>query len=211
MFSQDNKIVMIANKVTELIILSCIWLAACIPLITTGAACASAYNAVIKTVRRDTGYIWKEFPAAMWENLKGMWLLTLGLYAAAGVFAAIAVRLWPVRDSFFGGVYFFMSCFLALTVILYAVHLFCLCGRFPLPRKALCKVALWMTFSRPLNNLLLAFVILGSIWMTLNGGMIRIPYAVGVTDSFFPSMRITSMRAHRASSPGAALKPTSRP
>ena len=167
MFSQDNKIVMIANKVTELIILSCIWRAACIPLITTGAACASAYNAVIKAVRRDTGYIWREFPTAMWENLKGMWLLTLGLYAAAGAFVAIAVRLWPVRDSFFGGVYFFMSCFLALTVILYAVHLFCLCGRFPLPRKALCKVALWMTFSRPLNNLLLAFVILGSIWMTL--------------------------------------------
>ena len=82
-------------------------------------------------------------------------------------FSWAIVRLWPIRDAFFGGIYFFMSCFFALTLVIYAVHLFCLCGRFPLPRGSLLKVALWMTFTKPLHNLLLAFVILGLLWIAL--------------------------------------------
>ena len=165
MFDQENRVIVIINKLADLVILSVMWLVSCLPLVTVGAACAAAYDTVID-LRRDSGHLFRGYFARLGQNFKGLWHLTLGLWAAAGGFSAIVVRLWPIRFSFFGGVYFFMTCFFVLTVVIYAVHLNCLCGRFTLPRKGLMKVALWMTFTRPQYNLLLAFVVLGLVWMT---------------------------------------------
>ena len=46
MFNQDNRFMILLNKLTDLVILSCKWLVSCLPLFTVGAACASAYNSV---------------------------------------------------------------------------------------------------------------------------------------------------------------------
>ncbi|MBQ8954027.1 MAG: YesL family protein [Clostridia bacterium] len=153
------------NKLTDLVILSCMWLVSCLPVITVGAACASAYDAVVKVIRKDSGYMFQTYWQAFGKNWRRSWLPALALEGISAILIAIAVRLWPIRDQFFGGVYFFMTCFFVLTVVIFATHLYSLIGRFTLSVRTLSLVALWMTFTRPLGNLLLAFVTLGLCWM----------------------------------------------
>ena len=167
MFEQNNRIIQKLNKAADLVILSCMWLASCLPVITVGAACASAYDAVIKIIRQDSGQVFQTYWSAFGKNFRNTWLYTLLLSLLTAGLVFIAVRLWPIRFQFLGGIYFFMTCFFVLTVLIYATHLFALIGRFTLPPKTLAKVALWMTFSKPGSNLLLAFVLLGCAWMVL--------------------------------------------
>ena len=167
MYDQNNRIIQRLNKAADLVILSFMWVLSCLPVITIGTACASAYDTVIKSIRQDSGRMMNTYWQALGKNWKRTWLATLGTGALAAGFSFIIVKLWPIRQQFLGGIYFFMSCFFALTAVLYALHLFCLLGRFTMSPGTLARVALWVTFTRPLYNLLLAFVLLGSVWMFL--------------------------------------------
>ena len=49
----------------------------CLPVITVGAACASAYDAVIKIIRQDSGQVFQTYWGAFGKNFRNTWLYTL--------------------------------------------------------------------------------------------------------------------------------------
>ncbi|MFU0827833.1 MAG: DUF624 domain-containing protein [Lachnoclostridium sp.] len=69
-FNVDNAFFTAINKFVDLIVISLVWLICCIPIFTIGPATASLYYAVVKVIRRDRGYLVREFFRSFKMNFK---------------------------------------------------------------------------------------------------------------------------------------------
>lgn len=69
-FQLDSPIMIFFQKTGELILLDICWLIGCIPIVTIGTSCTALYYAVVKSIRKDTGYPVKEFFRSYRMNLK---------------------------------------------------------------------------------------------------------------------------------------------
>lgn len=76
------------NKVADIMILSIVFMAACIPVFTAGAAFTAAYYMGFKMVKNEETYIIKGFFKAFRDNLKQASVLWLFVLILAGVIAA---------------------------------------------------------------------------------------------------------------------------
>ena len=80
-FSWDGALVAWLTKAGELIVATVLWLLCCIPVITIIPATTSFYYAVIKSVRRERGYVWSEFFRSMKRTLLKGILLSVAILA----------------------------------------------------------------------------------------------------------------------------------
>lgn len=83
LFSYDGFIVRSVNKLTDIVLLSLLWLIACLPIFTFGAASAALYYTVYKVILSEDGHIWKTFWHAFRENFRQatpVGLLLTGIY-----------------------------------------------------------------------------------------------------------------------------------
>lgn len=81
-FAYEGRLVQILNKAGELIMLSVLFLLCCIPVVTAGAAVASLYYAVMKSIRRERGGPVQEFLHSMKRTAGRGCLFTLEIGAA---------------------------------------------------------------------------------------------------------------------------------
>ena len=61
LFSTDGIIYRFLNKTGNIILATILWLAGCIPVVTIGASTAAFYYVMVKSVRKDVGYVHSEF------------------------------------------------------------------------------------------------------------------------------------------------------
>ena len=81
-FNYDNKLMQGLDKFFNVCYLSIVWLLACIPIVTIGAANTALYYTANKVLKHNRGYVWKDFWGAFRANFKQstiVWLVTLGL------------------------------------------------------------------------------------------------------------------------------------
>ncbi|MDD3173509.1 MAG: YesL family protein, partial [Herbinix sp.] len=69
-FNIDNGFFAFLSKVCDILFLSIIWVAFCIPIITIGPANTALYYATVKVIRRDRGYLFREFFKSFRMNFK---------------------------------------------------------------------------------------------------------------------------------------------
>ena len=109
-FNYENKFFTAFDKIINIFCLSLIWLLACIPIFTIGAASSALYYTVNKVIRHGRGYIWREFWSSFKANFKQgtvIWLLFLlfGLLMGADWYIlkqfAIAGAAWGKCYAFF--------------------------------------------------------------------------------------------------------------
>ncbi len=84
MFKLDSPLVNFLNKVADIMILGILFMVACIPVITAGAALTAAYYMGFKMVKNEETYIIKGFLKAFKENFRQatiIWILVLFLAA----------------------------------------------------------------------------------------------------------------------------------
>lgn len=84
-FDIDSPLMQFLGKAADLLILSLLWLAGCLPLITIGTSTTALYYASIKAVREE-GSPAKNFVKSFKENWKQSVMVELILLAAAWVF-----------------------------------------------------------------------------------------------------------------------------
>lgn len=84
-FQMDSPVMTFFNKAGELILLDICWLIGCIPIVTIGTSTTALYYAVVKSVRKDTGYPVGEFLRAYKRNLKQGIAATLIIIAFTAV------------------------------------------------------------------------------------------------------------------------------
>ncbi|MDE7266355.1 MAG: DUF624 domain-containing protein [Lachnospiraceae bacterium] len=88
MFKLESPFMNFLNKVADVMILSVVFMLACVPVFTAGAALTAAYYMGFKMVKNEETYIIRGFFKAFKENFKQatiIWLLVLLLVAVMAV------------------------------------------------------------------------------------------------------------------------------
>lgn len=80
LFHYDGFVVQTANRITDCICLSLLWLVSSLPLVTIGAATTALYYAMNKCVRRSEGSVWKTYWQAFRANFRQSTLLWLVVF-----------------------------------------------------------------------------------------------------------------------------------
>ena len=77
LFHYDGFVVQTANRITDCICLSLLWLVSSLPLITIGAATTALYYSMNKCVRRSEGSVWRTYWQSFRTNFRQATLLWL--------------------------------------------------------------------------------------------------------------------------------------
>lgn len=97
--NQSNPLIAGIYKLFDMLLLSVLWIAFCIPVVTAGASTTALYYTVQKTLKHERGGIWQCFWDSFRENFRQATLLTLILLAVA-VFFGADIR---IMQGFSGG------------------------------------------------------------------------------------------------------------
>ena len=151
-FATDGPFFTFIMKAGQVIILTVMCLVFCIPVITIIPAFSALYYAVMKSVRRERGYIHKEFLRAFKHGLLKGIILTL-MYG--GFTAAIIFNLYIVDESNIT----FIASYVVLLVItaISFVHIIPVLSRFNMRTVEMIKLSFHMGIRHfPVTVLLLA-------------------------------------------------------
>ena len=84
-FSLDSPLIQFLNKVCDVLFLSIVFTLCCIPIITIGPAVTALYYATVKVIRRERGYLMREFFRSFKLNFKSGAFLTFIFLIAYGI------------------------------------------------------------------------------------------------------------------------------
>ncbi len=96
LFSPDSKFMRIMSRVGDLLMLNLVFLTACIPVITIGAASSALYTVCFRFGTDEEGKLFRTYFRAFKEDFKRstvLWLLVLLCAAAAGINTYIFYRM----------------------------------------------------------------------------------------------------------------------
>ena len=156
-FNMDNGFFTALGKFVDMIIISLIWLILCIPVVTIGPATTSLYYAVVKVIRRERGYLVREFFHSFKTNFK------TGLIAGIILTVLFAVLVFDRKfaTTMTGNQGFILlSVFNAMIFLLICItlYLFPLLSRFTMGIKQLFKTAVFMAMKHLPTTILLIII-----------------------------------------------------
>lgn len=154
-FNMDNGVFTFLGKVCDIVFLSVIWMIFCIPIITIGPANTALYYATVKVIRRDRGYLFREFFKSFRLNFKRGAITGIILTLA---YIILAFDLYWVRSSFEAlgsNATIMFGIFLAIGFLLtcFSIYVFPVLSRFDMTIKQLLKAASVMSIRHLLSTL----------------------------------------------------------
>jgi uncharacterized membrane protein YesL len=173
LFNMDNPVFTAIGKICDLFLLSVVWILLCLPLITIGPANTAIYYATVKVIRKDRGYLMREFFKSFKLNFKkgaiiGIILTLASVILAFDIYWAKAnMSNMPKYGSILFGVFIALA-FFVVCIIIYA---FPILSRFDMTIKQLIKASAFMAakhFPSSLVMLLInAVCIVAGIWFQI--------------------------------------------
>ncbi|MGN6714227.1 YesL family protein [Anaerocolumna jejuensis] len=158
-FNLDNPFFTGLNKIVDAFFLSIIFLVTCIPIITIGPALTALYYATAKSLRRDRGYISKEYFKAFKMNF--------GQGVVSGLVVILASFILYIDWNYAKGLksnvgVILFSIFTALFVILFciSIYLFPVLSRFKTKTLHLFKTSFLMSMRHLPSTILMAIIVL---------------------------------------------------
>ncbi|MBH1940061.1 DUF624 domain-containing protein [Mobilitalea sibirica] len=146
-FNMDNAFFSTLNKFTDMLFLSVIWIILCIPIITIGPATTALYYATVKVVRKERGYLMREFFKSFRMNFKRGAIVGVILSIVYMILAFDLYYSWTMLavDSKKGSV--LLGVFIALTFITlcFTLYVYPILSRFDMTVKQLMKAAIYMS------------------------------------------------------------------
>lgn len=139
-FSTDGIIFRFLNKTGNIILATALWLAGCIPVVTIGTSTAALYYTMVKSVRKDVGYVHSEFWRSYKLNFK-KGVAATALILALG--AVLGAELWLVLEDGVevSRIWYTLSGLLILLMVLVVLYLFPVMSRFDLKLGRLCMLS----------------------------------------------------------------------
>ncbi len=142
-FNMDNAFFSGLGKLCDMLFLSLVWAILCIPIVTIGPANTALYYATVKVIRRERGYVMREFFKSFRLNFKrGAIMGTLITIMYLVLAFDISIYWTRVGSEFnknsimlgvFIAIFFLVSCF--------ATYVFPVLSRFDMTVKQLFKAA----------------------------------------------------------------------
>ena len=163
LLNPDNAFFTFMGRLFDLVVLSVLWLLLSIPIVTIIPATSALYYSVVKVVRRDRGYLAKEFWRSFRQNLRQGSLCSIIIIVAIFVmvidfnYALVLMGQGEVIGSAFFGV------FLVISVLIFAILMY-LCpilSRFEMKFTGLFKTAFFLSARHIVTTvcLLILFVV----------------------------------------------------
>ena len=84
-FNYENPIFSFLGKVIDLISLSLLWVILCLPVVTIGPATTALYYTVVKVIRKERSYLFREFFKSFKSNFKYGALATIIVIVLAAI------------------------------------------------------------------------------------------------------------------------------
>ena len=166
-FSSDNKFFILMSKIFDLMMLGLLWLVLCIPVITIGPASSAIYYAMVKVIRRERSYLFKEFFRSFKLNFKQGAILTLiyGIMAAV-IYVDLRYMLDLAKEGSKVGS-MMLGAFLVLVIfaIFTVVYMFPVLSRFTMSVKDLFKMSFYMSVKHIGWTVLFAALFIGTAIM----------------------------------------------
>lgn len=148
LFNIDNPLFSVLSKVCDMLFISIAFILLCIPIITIGPACTALYYAVVKVIRRERGYIFREFFKSFKLNFKrsaivGVLFTIIFVILGFDLLYAWGLTADPgsTKGSLLMGVFLGLL-FLAVCVYLYV---FPILSRFDMTVRQLLKSGIYMS------------------------------------------------------------------
>ncbi|MBP1753783.1 MAG: putative rane protein [Firmicutes bacterium] len=147
LFNMDNPFFTTLGKICDMLFLSLVWALLCIPVVTIGPANTALYYATVKVIRRERGYLFREFFKSFKLNFKRAAIL--GVIVTL-IFVIMGFDLmWAYANmngiGSTGSILF--GIFIAITFLLvcFTTYAFPVLSRFDMTIKQLLKAAAFMS------------------------------------------------------------------
>lgn len=162
LFNMDNPLFSILSKVCDMLFVSIAFIFLCLPIITIGPAITALYYSVVKVIRRERGYIFREFFKSFKVNFKraaivGVILTIVFLVLGFDLIYAYGLT---APDSSSGSL--LMGVFIGITflVLSFSIYVFPILSRFDMTLKQLFKAATFMSM-RHIHFTLIMIIVYG--------------------------------------------------
>ncbi len=157
-FNLENGFFTTIGKIVDMILLSIVWSIVCIPIITIGPATAALYYTTVKVIRRERGYLLKEFFRSFRMNFK------LGTLSGITIMLLFLMLFFDRQfASAMESDYRFIlwSIFNAIIIILFCVsiYVFPILSRFKTNYKQLMKTSLFMAMRHLPTTVMMAIIV----------------------------------------------------
>ena len=163
-FSMDNGFFTVLSKICDMLFLSVIWVLLCIPIITIGPANTALYYATVKVIRRERGYLFREFFKSFRTNFKRAAIVGVILTIMFGILIFDLLYSWGSLRGESNMSTIMFGIFVAITFLLicFSTYVFPILSRFDMTTKQLIKAASFMSMKHFPYTLLMVLVTLAA-------------------------------------------------
>lgn len=144
LFSTDGVIYRFLTVTGNIIIATVLWLIGCIPVVTIGTSTAALYYTIVKSVRKEVGYVHAEFWRGYKLNLKKGVAATAALLAL-GLLLGVEMRMVLENGVEVSRIWYSLSGLLILLMLLVTLYLFPVMSRFDMKLGKLCMLSFVMS------------------------------------------------------------------
>lgn len=167
-FSLENPFFQFMSKLCDVILISILYVILCLPIVTIGPATTALYYTMVKVVRRERGYVFREFFRSFKQNFKSGLFLTIVLilcFMIIYVDRRYAVNLMKSN----GTVGYLLYCLfnvVGVLLIMTTLYAFPVLSRFTIKGFQILKTSLFMAIRHLPSTIIIGIIVLGSVFMT---------------------------------------------
>jgi len=161
-FNMDNGFFTTLSKLCDILLLSILWLLLCIPIVTIGPATTAMYYATVKVIRRERGYLFREFFKSFRQNFLNGAIFGVILTAIYVILIIDRISVGDITQTNekMGVILFYVYNTLIIMVTFFTMYLFPILSRFSMTRKQLFKTAFIMSLRHLPSTIVMAAIIL---------------------------------------------------
>ncbi|MBE6977051.1 MAG: DUF624 domain-containing protein [Ruminococcaceae bacterium] len=170
LFDINNPIMRWIVKIFDCVCLSILWVAACLPVFTVGAATTALFAVIHRYIRLEEGGLLKTFFQAFRENFKRStlcWFVVLLILALLAV-DVLVFRTMAINGQFLGKLYWLMMLLIAV-VATWMAYLFCYAERFDGNTKDVLKLSFLLMVLHPVKAVLVLLILLAGAALVVIG------------------------------------------
>lgn len=162
LFSMDNPVMRFLTKLFDVMFLSILWFVFSIPIVTIGASTTAMYYAGVKVIRRDRGYIFKEF----WKSFKMNFIqatISWIIIAVGAVLFYFNMKFAYTLEGKAGTLLTIVYAFMGILVLGCGMYLFPVLSRFSMKFGQLIKTSVFLFFKYMPRSILMAVIVVAAL------------------------------------------------
>lgn len=174
-FNMDNPFFTALSKICDMLFLSVVFIILCIPVVTIGPASTAMYYATVKVIRRERGYLFREFFKSFRTNFKRGAIVGILVTLAFFILSFDLSYAWGAvtPDSNKGSLLLGVFVAISFLVLSFSIYVFPILSRFDMTVRQLIKAASFMSMRHLPSTLIMLVVTVASVI-----GIIFIPILV---------------------------------